>query len=335
MAIDMRDAAAGEDAHVVKFYENDAELVQAVAPYLAAAIRADEVVVVIATGAHRRAFESVLDDDGLDLEQARADGRLLCLDAAATMSTFTTNAKIDRGAFREIIGGVIRCAAATGRPVRAYGEMVALLWDAGDVLAAIELEMLWNELARELPFSLFCSYPTASVAGSEYADALHHVCDLHSSVLSPSGDDEAQGSVSACAQTGISAAFPGERDSPGRARRLVVDALRRWGAREALVNDVALVVSELSTNAVRHARSPFSVTVRAHGATLHVAIQDGQALLSTLPDGGLVPQPLHGLSLIDGLSNEWGFEDTHEGKVVWAELHYETSHASRDAHPHT
>ena len=91
--------------------------------------------------------------------------------------------RIDRNAFFAEIGGVIRDAGRTGRPVRAYGEMVALLWDAGDVLAAIDLETLWNELSGELPFSLYCAYHSESVAAQEHAEALHEVCRLHSAVV--------------------------------------------------------------------------------------------------------------------------------------------------------
>lgn len=124
----------------------------------------------------------------------------------------------------------------------------------------------------------------------------------------------------AYAPTPISAGFPCKSDSPGRARRLVVAALGSWGAGGALVDDAALMVSELATNAVRHARSSFSVTVRAHGSTLHIAVQDGAPLDMTVPSGGLIPQPLHGLSLVELVSAGWGLEGTHDGKVVWAEL---------------
>jgi hypothetical protein len=122
---------------------------------------------------------------------------------------------------------------------------------------------------------------------------------------------------------GISAPFGADPDSPGRARRLVVHSLRRWGATNRLVNDVALLVSELATNAVRHANSSFSVTVRASGSTLRVAVHDGATLAGTLSEAWLILQPLHGLSLVDGLCTRWGVEDTGHGKVVWAELPYE------------
>ena len=60
--------------------------------------------------------------------------------------------------------------------------MVALLWDAGDVLATIELETLWNELARELPFSLYCAYPSALMSSAEHDGAMEQIRSLHSSV---------------------------------------------------------------------------------------------------------------------------------------------------------
>jgi hypothetical protein len=322
MAVQARDIEVAGGAHAVKFYEHDAELVAAVGPYLAAAIHAQEVALVIATEPHRRAFESALEAHGVEVESAKASGRLVSLDAATTISEFYAAGKIDDDAFRGLIGGVLRAAAAAGRPLRAFGEMVALLWDAGDVVAAIALEKLWHELGRELPFTLLCSYPTASVAAAGHAQALAQVCHLHCSVLSPAAVHGTP-SAATCAQTGTSAPFDVDPDSPGRARRLVVDTLRRWGAPNRLVDDVALLVSELATNAVRHADSSFSVTVRASGSTLRVAVHDGAALAGTLSEAWLIPQPLHGLSLVDALCTRWGVEDTRHGKLVWAELPYE------------
>ena len=123
----------------------------------------------------------------------------------------------------------------------------------------------------------------------------------------------------------VTAPFDDGAGAPGRARRLVVDALRRWGAAERLVGDVALLVGELATNAVRHADSCFSVTVRIYGPALRVAVLDGAPLAGTAHEAWLIPQPLHGLSVVDALCLRWGVEDTLHGKVVWAELPYESA----------
>jgi anti-sigma regulatory factor (Ser/Thr protein kinase) len=308
MAIYAQDIAAESCEHVVKFYAHDTELVAAVGPYLAAAIRAGEVTIVIASETHRRAFELDLQARGIDVLQAEADGRFFSRDAALTMAGFIGDGKIDPHAFHEVIGGLVREASASGRPVRAYGEMVALLWDAGEVLQAIELETLWNDLAGELPFSLFCSYPAGSVSGSEHTDALQRVCHLHSSVLH------------ACAENQIIAQFPAARQSPGNARRLAVKALEERGHKGAPVEDTALVISELATNAVLHAESAFSITLLVEDASLRVAVEDCGSLSTSQTEDGLIAQPGHGLGLIDAICTRWGSESTPGGKVVWAEL---------------
>jgi anti-sigma regulatory factor (Ser/Thr protein kinase) len=319
VAVETGDIAVESGDHVVQFYERDSELVAKVGPYLTAAARGGEVAIVIATEAHRLAFEVELEAEGIDLVEAGAEGRFLALDAAETVAAFMVDGRIDHDAFHEVVGGLLREAVSSGRAVRAYGEMVALLWDAGDVLAAIELETLWNDLARDLTFSLFCAYPAGSVSGSEHADALHKVCHLHSSVFHPATDGD-KDTADRPAQMEVRARFAAEREAPGRARRLVVAALRQWGHDDALVDDAALVLSELATNAVLHAGTPFSVAARLEDATLRIAVQDGSQISTTERNGRLTPRTGHGLGLIEALSASWGVESVPGGKVVWAQL---------------
>ena len=210
----LTEASRGE--HVVQFYADDAELIAAVGSYLVEAARADEVAVIVATQAHRRSFELELGAAGIDLVRARATGRLVSMDAVETLSRFETGGAIDREAFHEVIGGVMREAARIGRPVRVYGEMVAQLWDEGNIAGAIELETLWNDLGRELPFSLYCSYPTASVEGAVHADGLHSICQLHSSVVSQTVE--------------FAADYPADLRSAVQARRDVVAVLHEADA---------------------------------------------------------------------------------------------------------
>ena len=289
--------------HVVQFYGDDAELISAVGPYLADAARADEVAVVIATEAHRRALERELGAQGIDLVQARASGRLVTLDAAATLARFGAG-PIQHGAFYQVIGGLMHEATRTGRPVRVYGEMVALLWDAGDITGAIELETLWNDLGRELPFSLYCSYPAASVEGPDHADGLHSICQLHTSVVSQPVE--------------FAADYPAEPHAPARARRDVVCVLQEAG-RGDTADTAALIVTELAVNAVRHAASPFSVAVRLDGSIARIAVSD-QRDLPSMPDAQLIATLPHGLALVDAIATRWGVEQLSGGKTIWAEF---------------
>ena len=294
--------------HVVQFYDRDADLVTCVGDYLVEAALEGAVSVVIATEAHREAFAQHLESQGVDAA-AQRQGSLLLLDAAATLDRFMLDGRIVRDAFFEVIGGVIRDAVGTGRPVRAYGEMVALLWEAGDVLAAIDLETLWNELAGELPFALYCAYHSESVAANEHADALHDVCRLHSAVVPSPGE-----------VVDVSVDFPAEVAAASDARRLVADTVRRWGHEHPLVADAELVTIELAANAIVHARMPFRVSVHRFGPAVRIAVHDRATALPAI----LEPNPARltgrGMYLIGAISRRWGVEVTPDGKTVWAEL---------------
>jgi hypothetical protein len=118
----------------------------------------------------------------------------------------------------------------------------------------------------------------------------------------------------------LAAEFAVESASPGGARRLVLSALTEWGCGPGILQDAAVVVSELATNAVLHAASSFSLSVTLEDSLLRIAVHDARPLSVTVRGGGLIPQPTHGLGLVEALSLRWGAEGTAQGKAVWAEL---------------
>ena len=186
MAVGTERLHIGPRDHIVQFYGQDAELVEKVGDYLLGAVTEGCTAVVIATPGHRRAFAERLADAGVELAAARSRGAYLDLDARDALDRFLVDGRLDGAAFRRMAGEVMRSAAERGRPVRAYGEMVALLWDSGMVNAAIEVEALWEGLGREHPFSLFCAYPARSVAGDDHFAALSHAAsssEVRSSIM--------------------------------------------------------------------------------------------------------------------------------------------------------
>jgi hypothetical protein len=302
--VQTRESTLGDGEHVVQFYDRDADLTRAVGDYLARALSEGEVAIAIATEAHRQAFEAELLDGGIDAARAVADGSLVWLDAAETLATIVDGGVVDPARFRARVTPLVRQAQHGGRPVKAYGEMVALLWDAGDVLGAIEVEKLWNDLGDELSFTLWCGYHTRSVAGDEHAEALRQVCHLHTAVVDAA-----------------TARFLAGPDAPFAARRFVTSLLgcRPYDDR-APMDDAGLVVSELATNAVVHAGSPFSVSVRCDGSAIRISVHDWDATLPVLRDGGPTAISGRGLHLVSMLARDWGVEPSPEGKTVWAEL---------------
>jgi MEDS: MEthanogen/methylotroph, DcmR Sensory domain len=299
--------------HVVQFYGHQEELAGRVAGHLLEALRGEGVAVVIATPAHRRAIEARLAQAGPDLAAAARDGTYLTLDASDTIRGLMTGGRLDRDAFDRVIGGLIRRAekgageVGRRRPVRAYGEMVAVLWDAGLVNAAVELEEMWGELGLRRSFSLLCGYPVSSVSDG-HPEAFAEVCRLHRSVA---------GGWPSPPAPGTTRTFALSSDAPAAARHFAAGALRRLGATD-LAADTALVVTELAANAVVHAHTGFTVELTASAEVLRIAVADA----SPLPPGaGLPVAPLHGLGAVDAMASRWGVEPLgHSGKSVWVEL---------------
>jgi anti-sigma regulatory factor (Ser/Thr protein kinase) len=302
----------GSAGHVVQFYGSDDELVGSAGDYLAEGICAGEVAVVVATAAHQAAFEAALRATGVDVSAARTGGSYIVLDAETTMRRFLVSNWPDRGDFDATVGGLIRKATETGRPVRVYGEMVALLWDAGHVNAALELETLWNELASEVAFSLFCAYPTQSVAGDAHLDAFAEVCRLHSAVVG--------GLVTPDGDATTARAFAPALDAPRAARHFVLETLQAWGD-DPLLDDAALIVTELATNAVLHAFSGFAVDVSSSPDAVRIAVHDASPTRPEPRDASVLAASGRGLGIVAALANEWDVEPRDTGKTVWAELH--------------
>jgi anti-sigma regulatory factor (Ser/Thr protein kinase) len=107
------------------------------------------------------------------------------------------------------------------------------------------------------------------------------------------------------------------------ARNLAVQACQAWHLLH-LLEDSALIMSELATNAVEHARTEFIATVTRSHTRLHIAVRDGASGFPH-PSEPTLASPhvsLHprgrGLRLVHTIATAWGAMPTHGGKVVWA-----------------
>ena len=171
--------------HLVQFYENDHFLAAAVADFIAEGLRSGQTVVTIATSAHLDSFALRLRSKGIDPVAAMQSGKLIALDAQATLASLMVNGRPDAYRFRAEVGSVIDAVVRenprTG--VRAYGEMVDILWRDGNLEAAIELEKLWNAEQEKHAFVLLCAYALGNFYKTSHGDALDRVCSTHTHVL--------------------------------------------------------------------------------------------------------------------------------------------------------
>jgi hypothetical protein len=171
------------DEHVVHLYDDKDSFFRLLEGYVASGLRAGEGVIVIATAEHRRILNARLEEGGLDLRAARSRNQYLDLSAENCLATFMRDGWPDNLRFTIAIENIISQVRIPGRRVRAFGEMVALLWANGHAGATVRLEKLWNELRNRQPFPLLCSYPRTGFT-SGMGESLEEICAAHTKVIS-------------------------------------------------------------------------------------------------------------------------------------------------------
>jgi hypothetical protein len=173
--------------HAVQFYKDDDSLITIVARFLAEGINQYQPAVIIATPEHRSAIEDALVIHGLDVKRMKRLGDLVALDARETLDTVLADGMPHPRLFNHVVGTLFEEMARIhpNRTMRAYGEMVNVLWKDGQTSAAIRLETLWNELAKAHSFKLLCGYSM----GNFYKDAaVGEITRQHSHVIADSGE---------------------------------------------------------------------------------------------------------------------------------------------------
>ena len=179
-------ATAWSDAqphsHLVQFYEDDGFLIESLSRWFGDGLNSGDACIFIGTEPHLLSLEKHLKARGVALEVARAEGRFVCLDAGRTLSNFVVDEWPDEALFARAIEGVL-ATMPKQRSIRAFGEMVALLWQDGNRQAAVRLEEIWNAFMKTHALSLCCAYPLNSFSTDADASLFMKVCAQHTPVL--------------------------------------------------------------------------------------------------------------------------------------------------------
>jgi hypothetical protein len=169
--------------HSVQIYDDDAVFLDALEGFIAGGLRKGDAAIVIATPQHVRSLRSRLLSQGIDLNAAAFRDQYIELDAADTLARFMRDGWPHDELFTECVRGILDRARASGAGrVRAFGEMVALLWAQGHSGATVRLEHLWHSLCQEEAFALFCAYPRTGFT-QDATESIREICETHSRVL--------------------------------------------------------------------------------------------------------------------------------------------------------
>lgn len=174
--------------HIVQVYQDKDFLATAVAEFVGTGLQRGEAAILFCRPEHAQAFMDHLGAMRVDVVEAMGRRQLQLLDAETTLLRFLKDGQPQWTPFHEVIGGAIAEARLRFPVVRAYGEMVDILWQRGAHDAAIRLEEFWNELATLQTFSLFCAYYLDNLDSRTYAD-LECICKVHNHLI-PARDYE-------------------------------------------------------------------------------------------------------------------------------------------------
>jgi PAS domain S-box-containing protein len=215
--------------HRVRFYDDDDLLMTEVGDFIDAALRVGGSAIIIATPDHVSALRRRFCESWIDPQQVAAlAAKLSFHDAEETLNRFMIDGWPDESRFDTVVGKIVRVACAEGGIVHAFGEMVALLCARDQFDAAIRLEEMWNTLAGETHFSLFCAYPWKLFPTTESSSAFRAVCNAHSHICESYGNEP------------VPSAFTTDTHSrtaelEQKARAMLAEVARRADAEEALI----------------------------------------------------------------------------------------------------
>ena len=178
--------------HVLHIYEDNNAFLDLLTNFVGDGINSSESVIVIATDAHLKGISARLEAHGLNVDSLVSNGTYFPLNAEETLGKFMRDGWPDEDLFYNSVSDIIRQAKKRNKKVRAFGEMVAILWAQGNSGATVNLEHLWNKFCETEVFCLFCAYPKSGFT-QDSEDSMLHICESHTRMIM--GDDKIKDEV--------------------------------------------------------------------------------------------------------------------------------------------
>jgi hypothetical protein len=169
--------------HVVQIYETETVFIDLLENYVTGGLKAGNAVVLILTEKHRHELCQRLYARNISVSDLAATKDLIMVDVEEALEKFMVADWPDEQLFKKMVNELIVSAKEKGKTVRAFGEMVAVLWAQGNKAATMQVERLWNRFCEKENFTLFCAYPESGF--TEHADqAIMHICGKHTKMVS-------------------------------------------------------------------------------------------------------------------------------------------------------
>ena len=174
--------------HEAHFYSDDSLFLDGFTRFLGAALKAGNAAVFVGTAPHRITLLERLHAESPETRAAIRQGRYVGFDAAEFLSNFMVSDMPDTGWFLKVVDDLIMTARKGDKEedlrVAACGECAHTLWAQGKADAAIQLEELWNQIAKTYDVDILCGYSLEKLQYEEDSYTFRRICEEHSAVHS-------------------------------------------------------------------------------------------------------------------------------------------------------
>lgn len=169
-----------QHGHMVQFYNDNHTLHTSLLQYFTVGLKNNETCIAIATPEVRAKLDQGLSGNGIDISKVRSEKLYITLDAKETLKKFMINDEPNWELFLSTVGLVIKEASSSGHPLRAFGEMVAILWKERNANGVMKLEEYWNDLGKIYSFPLYCAYPLMTFDANHHRNEIQEIHRRHS-----------------------------------------------------------------------------------------------------------------------------------------------------------
>jgi hypothetical protein len=178
-------ANPGPNGHIVQLYQDADFYGEAISHFAAEGLARGESIIIVATGPNWVNISGRLIGKGFAPDELFRRGQLILLDAERTLPTFLVGDMPSAKTFKALAEATIEQARAGGKfpRVRWWGEMVNLLYIAGNQSGSTRLEELFDEVGHEQSVPMFCSFLMDKFDPKIYDRAFGDVCRTHSHVI--------------------------------------------------------------------------------------------------------------------------------------------------------
>jgi hypothetical protein len=173
--------------HIVQLYKQDSHLTDVVTNYVVPSLLSGEGVLIIATEEHIKQFERSLKSVHINTTLLQLTRQLVMLDARSTLNNFMDGEQLNTEKFFIYMESVLADLRVEYPSIKAYGEMVNVLWNDGNFESMLGLENLWKNLLDKHDMTLLCAFSLDELSEEREGITFNEVCGCHSYVIPAEG----------------------------------------------------------------------------------------------------------------------------------------------------